>query len=327
MLKERDYSIDIIKFIAVFLIINSHADMAYPHFKILATGGAIGDELFLFASGYTIFLGQMRDFGNYYKRRINRIYPSSVACLIVMMALPWWGNDLGRNFYLSFGRPFLVAIMIYYIILWLIRKYLYNRIPWVVAFLTLITLIVYIFFFPYKYETGIKGIFGTNTHFRWLPNFFFPLLGAYLGVHHKELKYSPKSDSIKFFICLVCYYGIQFAAKKIPAVGPYQIIMIVFLAGIVFYLYKLLHAPVFQRIYHHKWGNAIIMIIGGLCLETYLTQYCMITDKLNCIFPLNLIIITIGVLVLAYITRCIARLFSQTFRTEDYEWKKIFSLR
>ena len=92
MTKERDYSIDIIKFLAVFFIINSHADIAYPHYKILATGGAIGDELFLFGSGYTLFLGQMRDFGNYYKRRINRIYPSSFACLVVMMALHLYFN-------------------------------------------------------------------------------------------------------------------------------------------------------------------------------------------------------------------------------------------
>ena len=46
-------------------------------FSILATGGAIGDVLFLFVSGYTLFLGNMDlKFDNWYKRRINRIYPT-----------------------------------------------------------------------------------------------------------------------------------------------------------------------------------------------------------------------------------------------------------
>ena len=56
-MKERDIAIDIVKFLAVLLIINSHADMMYPHLKLLATGGAIGDCLFLFCSGFTLFWG------------------------------------------------------------------------------------------------------------------------------------------------------------------------------------------------------------------------------------------------------------------------------
>ena len=55
--KDRDYAIDIVKFLAVLLIINSHADVMYPHYKMLATGGAIGDCLFLFCSGFTLFWG------------------------------------------------------------------------------------------------------------------------------------------------------------------------------------------------------------------------------------------------------------------------------
>ena len=73
-MNQRDISIDILKFIAVFLIINSHMDALYPKYKMLATGGAIGDVLFLFASGYTLFLSNRKlRFDNWYKRRINRI--------------------------------------------------------------------------------------------------------------------------------------------------------------------------------------------------------------------------------------------------------------
>ena len=71
--RERDIAIDIVKFMAVFLIINSHADIMYPKLKILATGGAIGDCLFLFCSGFTLFMGAQASFVNYYKRRIARI--------------------------------------------------------------------------------------------------------------------------------------------------------------------------------------------------------------------------------------------------------------
>lgn len=80
-MKTRDIAVDILKFLAVLLIINSHADIMYPQMKILATGGAIGDCLFLFVSGFTLFLGSMKNFTAYYKRRITRIYPSVFAAV------------------------------------------------------------------------------------------------------------------------------------------------------------------------------------------------------------------------------------------------------
>lgn len=83
-MKDRDYSIDILKFLAVFLIINSHMDALYVKYGMLATGGAIGDVLFLFASGYTLLLSKRNlSFANWYKRRINRIYPSVFVCVLV----------------------------------------------------------------------------------------------------------------------------------------------------------------------------------------------------------------------------------------------------
>lgn len=38
-LVSRDFSIDILKFLAVFLIINSHMDALYVKYEMLATGG------------------------------------------------------------------------------------------------------------------------------------------------------------------------------------------------------------------------------------------------------------------------------------------------
>lgn len=40
-MQERDYSIDILKFLAVFLIINSHMDALYVKYSMLATGGQL----------------------------------------------------------------------------------------------------------------------------------------------------------------------------------------------------------------------------------------------------------------------------------------------
>lgn len=56
-MKQRDVSIDMMKFFAVLAITNSHMELLYGKYSALATGGAIGDVLFFFVSGFTILLG------------------------------------------------------------------------------------------------------------------------------------------------------------------------------------------------------------------------------------------------------------------------------
>lgn len=323
-MKQRDIAVDIVKFFAVFLIINSHAEACYPKFSALATGGAIGDSLFMFVSGFTLYLGKQICFDNYYKRRINRIYPSAFAATLTIFLLGG-AISLENAFLLGCARPFLVAIMLYYILLWLIRQFAFDKIPWILGLTGAVTLLTYIWF-PYKYETGSQGIYGVTTIFRWIPYFGMMLMGAYVGLHRTEYKYKACSDLAKCVLCLLVFYGIQLASKRFAVVAPWQIMTVPFLAGIVFYFYKFCNAPMFHKWYATKWGNWMVLAVSGLCLESYLIQNSFLTDKLNWMFPLNLPIIYIGILVVSYVVRCVARIFAQTFRTEDYEWKKVFAI-
>lgn len=327
-MKQRDISIDIVKFLAVFLIINSHADMCYPKFSALATGGAIGDALFLFCSGYTLFWGSIKRFDNWYKRRISRIYPSVFACLMVTAtlgsitfgSLTW--ERLG-------GGEFVIAIMIYYVLLYGVQRWFIDRIPWVIGLTSVVTLIAY-WFFPYKYEVSSKGIYGITTLFRWIPYFAMMLMGAWLGLKTKSGEMKVKTtwrDPVLMVACLVVFYGIQFAAKKVSAVAPWQIVTIPFLAGIVYYFWKCCNAAWLRKVYETRVGNWMIMAVGGLCLESYLIQFSLLTDKLNWLFPLNIPLIILVILVVSYVCRCFARIISHTFRTEDYEWKKVISIK
>ncbi len=85
---KRDFSVDVLKFLAALLITNSHMEILYGEYSFMATGGAIGDALFFFCSGYTLFLGRNASFFNWYKRRINRIYPVAKSEVRVMMSIP-----------------------------------------------------------------------------------------------------------------------------------------------------------------------------------------------------------------------------------------------
>ena len=320
---ERDFAIDIVKFLAVLMIINSHADMMYPHLKILATGGAIGDCLFLFCSGFTLFFGEINTFDNYYKRRVTRIYPSVIMSVSFVHLI-----NMNSTFELKefSGGSFVMAIMVYYILLYFVRKYALDKIGWILIGVAIVSLTVYVFWFPYKYEISSKGLYGITTQYRWIPYFAAMLLGAVVSMKRKELKYHAWWDFVKLMICLSFFYGIQFAAKMYRPIAPWQVVTLIPLMGGIVYFYKWCNSAWLSNLYHKKWGNAIIMIVGGLCLESYLIQYSLFTNKMNDIWPLNLIVIVLVILICSYFVRCVALFFVQTFRTEDYEWRKIFAL-
>lgn len=224
------------------------------------------------------------------------------------------------------GGEFIIAIMVYYVLLYFVRKYAIDKIRWILVCVALISLLVYLFWFPSKYEVSSKGIYGITTYYRWIPYFGAMLLGAYVGMKRRDLNYRPWLDFTRLIVCLAVFYGIQFGAKIYRPVAPWQVVTLLPLMGIVVYFYKCCHAKWLANLYNSKCGNWMIMFVGGLCLESYLIQYSLFTDKMNGIWPLNLLIIVAVILACSYLVRCVARIFAQTFRTEDYEWKKVFSL-
>ena len=97
---------------------------------MLATGGAIGDCLFLFCSGFTLFWGEQKSFGNYYKRRINRIFPSVFAAVLFVHLL---SMNPQIHCLSLLGGEFIIAIMAYYVLLYFVRKYAVNRLNWILG--------------------------------------------------------------------------------------------------------------------------------------------------------------------------------------------------
>lgn len=171
-MRQRNISIDILKCIAAILITNSHMGPLYGKYSILATGGAIGDVLFFFCSGFTLFLGRMGRFDNWYKRRIHRIYPTVFAWAIVGAFIFNYHNDM-RYTVINGGGWFVTCIMIYYVILYFIQRYMLNKLKLAFAIAAGICIIWYIV---------IDRPIGYNmygyTYFKWCHYFLFMLMGA-----------------------------------------------------------------------------------------------------------------------------------------------------
>ena len=133
-------------------------------------------------------------------------------------------------------------------------------------------------------------------------------------------------ESIHVIISWSIHYAILFAGKKYVLLSELQIISLIPLLFITYYFYKVCSCDSLKRWYTTKYLGGIIKFVGGLCLEIYLVQYTLFTDKMNNIFPLNIPIMFLIILLVAYILRCGSRTFSQTFKDGEYDWKAVFKL-
>lgn len=319
MERKRDFSIDILKFIAALIITNSHMELLYGDYRLLASGGAIGDALFFFASGFTLFLGRMGRFDNWYKRRINRIYPTVFAWAIISAFV--WGcqNDMRYTIILG-GGWFVSCIMLYYVALWSIRRLIPNRLT--LAFITY-TIVVIVCYLLMKRPEGY-GMYG-ETYFKWVHYFLFMLLGAIIGKLSKQnWNLGLYINAVKLLLCIIMFYAIMLGSKHNEYLQELQVVSLIPLLVVTYYFYRLCNSGLMKQLYDHKLIGWCIKFIGGLCLEIYVVQGVLFTDSMNGIFPLNIPIMFIIIIAVAYLLRCASRIFSQTFKDREYDWKAVF---
>ena len=314
---KRDIGIDIIKFFAALLITNSHMEALYPqNMTFLATGGAIGDALFFFCSGFTLFLKPMGRFDSWYKKRINRIYPTVFVRAILFAIVFNIHNDISYTI-VHGGGWFVSCIMIYYVIAYIIDRFMSNHLQ--LSF-TIASIIAIAAFFLWDKPENF-AMYG-NTYLKWVFFFLFMLLGAIIGKNPRTI--SGKSSLILLILSFITYYAIIIPSQRYDKINDLQLISLIPLLGMTYFTYSLFNCNKAKQMFNNKYLNTIIMFIGRLCLEIYLIQNPLLKIDLGLPYPLNYIIMLIMIIVGAYILRCFARVFSQTFSKDDYDWRKVF---
>ena len=293
-------------------------DVLYGKYSALATGGAIGDALFFFVSGFTIFLGRFGRFDNWYKRRIKRIYPSVIAWAAVLSFANL--KQLSVCQIVSGGGYwFISCIMLYYVVLWFVRKFAEHK-PLMPFILCCVGVMVW-FCVDEKSSMAMYG----NNYFKWIFFFLFMLAGAYVGNGTIHISSKPWLDSFLLILSVLLFYGIQLIGTRNQMMAWIQVLSLIPLMGVTLYGYKLCCEESVLKIMNTKRGWCI-RFIAGLCLEAYIVQVTLIpllANRINSLFPLSLIVTFFVVIGVSYLVRCLARVLSQLFEKEDMDWKEV----
>ena len=348
-LEGKNKAIVLFKFFAALLITYSHMALLFPKYGGLVTGGAVGDGLFFFCSGFTLFLGRDGGFMNWYKRRVSRIYPSIIMWALlsaVAFGWTWYITDL-------ITTPkywFIPCIMVYYAIFYLIRRFLMNYMKAVFYGSFALITILSIFILDMNHSVMYAQISFMRIYY-----FMFMLMGAIVALdlkrnndeqilgalkrfalrggenlsgelRVKDEELSPVKSFLLFFFSIVVYYACMAGYKLGPVYCHFQMVSLIpLLSGIYYFFIFCSCQKVTEAFRKPLWGN-IVYAISALTLEIYLVQYALFTDIMNFMFPFNLPVMYLMIFALAYVLKCLSQIFTQFFGGGEFEIKKIFKL-
>ena len=278
--------VSFIRFVAAVLITNSHFDALYPAgFSWLSTGGALGNALFFFVSGWTLYLSRRSNFAEWIVRRYTRIFPSAWIFYLCVLAAGA-GTYAVADFLTLSPHWFLNAIVVFYPVFFFITKFFEKRLLWFVA-LTAIPLAGTFFALPhegYILESGTLCL-------RWYAYFAIMLLGAFAARNRETLFGGSAPVKKKCVIlemgggitCLAAHYLVQWATPRF-GVPEIQLAAPIFLAGTTFCFF--FAARDFCRVITFPpFLQKPISGLSALTLEIYLVQFLIIECCADFSFP------------------------------------------
>lgn len=289
--QDKYIFIVIIKCLATLLITNAHIGPFYPeNIRFLSFGGALGNALFFFCSGYILTSSiKKRDYLFWLLHRIFRIM------------IPTWIFLTLSSFYhgMTFDIPkfictpywFINAIIIFYLLYYPIIKHLSDYIIHICISLYFFTIIL---FYITEHNHWMIEECVNNIYIHYLYYFSIMLIGGWISIFKnnilivKSLKKSILSILFSFSIYMSIKYNI---IHTIYPIYSLQLLLPILL--LIFSLFVYNTSLIICKMHIKEKVNIVIKRLSNITLEIYLVQFVIMDIFKNIIFPYGLLLVVI----------------------------------
>lgn len=300
------YFIFVLKVLGTVLITNTHYAEIYPY-SIFASGGLLGNVIFLWVTGYLLVNIKQEKFFKWYTKRLKRIYPIVWIPTVIFLLLGFYSlkfMNIFEYFIFPTNYHFIGSIILLYIPYYLVMKYdiLKKNIHRVALILFLLQFIIYLFL----YDTTYYHIDVVREPMIWFIFFQALLLGAYFRLNNSYyISNFSRGDLFLMIFMLSLYLASKLFFLRNPNFSNLQLLNQVFLYFSMFYIVRVFIGleDFFQKkLMRYK---TVISYIASITLEIYVVQFVLI-DQLNIFdFPFNFLLITTSIIIAASILHLI----------------------
>ena len=317
--KKLNPAISLVKLIAMLLIIHSHSDILFPkRIAFLATGGALGNELFFLVGGY--LYSTKRSFAQTTCRRFIRLYiPTYIMtlALYVFRIIPLGGLTSPKEVIYRLIWPtsfwFVSSIFANGVLFHALLKQSVFSTPKKAFYFAIIFLIanigIYYLFIPNKEVWIVEDYKFFNGMFYYKCIYSFAIFCC--GYLIKYLEFNGKlriNEKLLFpgaVSSFAVFYIFKYLLNRCIIPMRWQILSQP-ITGIcvVFILLWILKSNLINRwLSVSKKAANIVNILGEITLEAFLVQFEIVSviNKLQIVFPANYFLNVIAIIAAAYI--------------------------
>lgn len=321
--KTFDPSISLIKLLAMFLIIQSHADKLFPtNIAFLATGGALGNELFFLVGG-ALYSAKKDIVETTYKRFIRLYVPTYImtSILYIFGVIPI--NDLNTVkeivYRLIWPTSFWFVSAFFFdgiILHLLINQDVFinkRKLLCLSMFYILSSVLVYILCVSPKNIWIVEDFkfFDGMLYYKCFYSFFVFCLGFFLKENQKKYAdmVKPTYAALIALLSFFCFYGFKLLLNKGIVPMDLQILSqaITVICVVYIYLWITNTSSIKRWLLKSEKRSSAINKLGSITLESFLVQFELIgaISTLKIPFPINYIFAIITIVLAAYIFKAI----------------------
>lgn len=311
--------ISLVKVLAMYLIIQSHSDQLFPDsISFLATGGALGNELFFLTGGY-LYSTKKGLWETTFKRFIRLYIPTYMMSVVsyIFGIVPFSSLFSLRGFLSQAIWPtlfwFVSAIFVNGILLHLLDQagIFRDKRKMCVFFggFVILYILVYIFGVSPKNVWTVEDIklLGGTVYFKCIYSFAVFCLGYLLKLYVPAERIKVKEQTL--YAGAVCgvlgFYGFKFALNR--GVVPMELQLLsqpLTVISVLLIFFAIMNSMVLKKLFMKSPGltNAVNKL-GNITLESFLVQFELIhlVSLLDIAFPLNYGIAVLAVVAAAFV--------------------------
>jgi hypothetical protein len=300
--------LDLLRAVAIVLVVNSHLDELYP-IPQLGTGGVFGNELFFFISGYGLYLGYQASreaIGGWLKRRLTRVYE---PLFIVATFLVLVGDAHIRtfsDFFFLYIIPlqfwFLPTIVGCYIPIYFIMAKMETKRAYACLFGALALAYILLFAIFAEKTSWLTEHYDVQTEVTLPLRIIFYFGTMAMGVYAAKFHADTRGKLSDLLWLLVSIAGFYLFVGSLGRITPFEIQIIDRIPALAFLVFAFRFAryqPLEQFIANHLAG--LVTLLAGTALQIYLVHdFVLRQEALKAIsFPANLIVFSFATLLLA----------------------------
>lgn len=307
--------LNLLRLLAVVLVLNSHFDSLYPYpLSLLATGGAAANSLFFAISGYLLTF--KNDFSKWFFRKIIRLYiPASIWTVIkyfIYGSYPGSFKDFFFDFIWPSGYWFLGAMVIFYALAYLIYRFHgFDHIKIVSATILMVYAIYYVFLLDTSFwNCEASGLTTIPALFKLIYLFFIFIIAYWM----KTNKIVIHNQGFIFFAITAFILSAVIKLLFSLDILPYSIQFLTQFCNIVFALSFLVWGVGSEDRYNKFVPKGFINRIDKLSkysFEFYIVQFLWIDIAKGLSFPVNIVFVLVMVIFSALILKAVSDLIEK----------------